>query len=200
MGAKNTSCSTLHHHCPNHRYMNTITNTNTSSNTNRNTKRIKVIYSWEQKTHLPHSSAVPQSRPLPFTEYRKNQVPQSSVNKKIQKTLKNLYQLLSSKWQKHTTQIFLMLPKMYLMSHVKIDHLFCSFSYFLFGESLHAVCRDERWVSVSSLCCGLDHRQRTMEQLRPCLGLGFGAGWEEGLLLYVNLYFVAYLLVILLLL
>ena len=76
---------------------------------------------------------------------------------------------------------------MYLISHGKIDHLFSSkvlyFSYFLFGESLHAVCRDERWVSVSSLCCGLDHGQRTMEQLRPCLGFGFGAGWEEGIFL-----------------
>ena len=74
---------------------------------------------------------------------------------------------------------------MYLISHGKIDHLLSSkvlsFSYFLFGESLHAVCRDERWVSVSSLCCGLDHGQRTMEQLRPCLGLGFGTGWEEGI-------------------
>ena len=120
-------------------------------------------------------------------------MPQSSVNKKIRKwdkTLKNLYLLLSSKWQKHTTQDFCILqglPKTYLISHGKIDHLLSSkvlsFSYFLFGESLHAVCRDERWVSVSSLCCGLDHGQRTMEQLRPCLGLGFGTGWEEGIFL-----------------
>ena len=83
---------------------------------------------------------------------------------------------------------------MYLISHGKIDHLFSSkvlsFSYFPFGESLHAVCRDERWVSVSSLCCGLDHGQRTMEQLRPCLGLGFGAGWEEGIFLRTFVCFV----------
>ena len=155
------------------------------------------------KTHLPHSSAVPQSRPLPFTEYRKNQVPQSSVNKKIRKfdkTLKNLYLLLSSKWQKHTTKDFciqshlLMLQRMYLISHGKINHLLSSkvlsFPYFL--ESLHAVCRDERWVSVSSLCCGLDHGQRTMEQLRPCLGLGFGAGWEEGI--FLRIFIFTYLL------
>ena len=66
------------------------------------------------------------------------------------------------------------------------------FFYFLFGESLHAVCRDERWVSVSSLCCGLDHGQRTMEQLRPCLGLGFGAGWEEGI--FLRIFIFTYLL------
>ena len=59
-----------------------------------------------KKRISPHSSAVPQSRPLPFTEYRKNQVPQSSVNKKVQKKWKNLDLLLSSKWQKHTTQDF----------------------------------------------------------------------------------------------
>ena len=56
----------LHHHCSNHGDMNTITNTNTSSNTNKNTKKIKVIYSWEQKTHLPPLLRGPPITPTPL--------------------------------------------------------------------------------------------------------------------------------------
>ena len=52
----------LHHHCPNHGDMNSIMNTNSNVNTNR----IKVINSWEQKTHLPPLLRGPPITPTPL--------------------------------------------------------------------------------------------------------------------------------------